>query len=553
MVNAKNFTFKVQPQLPNSRASTQSHGTVINCRKPAVKRKVKHPKEGLSHHVPVANWEETLKRKRDEEEETRPSDAVSSRLSSPTGGATTTQATSPARSVSIQQCSPTKQLRPRKIKPRSKGVDLDCWFTILSFSDPAQLLEMRRGIPSCYYFLRDNPTLWKHSRNYHYGSDLPEPPSELTEFQYADLRHDHACMSCKTPSTRKTYWAFLRRWCKTCLQSKTIREHDALVQLRSAQGEDLSFLHACLPAGIFDSWGNFVGVGPATTHALKTVYLSSDVRNVVAEFNNLKAQNKDPATWMTELHAWYDPKVKLVEERRHFAKEMESWEELMRNARSQDYSSKKAARKKYFQAKASELDPVISVREMECCPSYRRAIRIPKDPNSASWLQLKPKLEKEAAALRAKGGPPEDRPTASSTSGTSTPVTMMSAVEQPQSQSQPQPQHMRHFMPPPSLPSIGHTLGYHPGLAHPHRQRPPPPHGQALTPLHHAPALAHSQGPAPHYGQALAPLQSHGFPSSNGQGPATSYGHLQIFVPQHDQASFPLHSRAFAPPHSHMF
>jgi hypothetical protein len=548
MVKARNYAFKVLPQLPNSQASTQSLGTVINCRKPASKRAARDPKEGLSHAVPVANCEESLKRKRIEEEESKPSDAEFSRFSTPTDGATTTRATSPDRSVGDPHRSPAKQLRPRKIKPRSKGVDMDCWYIILSFSEPAQLLEMRRGIPSCYYFLRDNQKLWKQSRDYHYGSDLPEPPSELTEFQYADLRHDHACMSCKTPSTRKTYWAFLRRWCKTCLQSKTIREHDAMVQLRSTHGEDLAFLASCLPAGIFDSWGNFVGVGPASTHALKTVYLSSDVRNVIAEYTDLRAKHEDPAICQAEVSAWFGSKVRLVEERRKFAKEMEGWEELMRNARSQDYTSKKAARKKYFQAKAAELDPPISAKEMDHCPSYGRAIRIPKDPNSASWLQLKPKLEKEAAARRAKESAEESRPTTSSNSGTSTPVSVMRAVHPPHST-------MRQYMPPPSLPSIGHTLGHHPGLTQLQRPRPPT-HGLPISSNYYASVSSRSQGPAPSHNQALAPLHIPGFTAANIQRSGPAYSQPQTFAPQHNQSSVSPHRRAFAPgrpPHSHMF
>jgi hypothetical protein len=452
MVNAKNFAFKVHPQQPNVQASLQAYGTVINCRKSGGKRTARGSKEVRSRQVPLANVGGTLKRKWDEEEETNPSEGASNTVLPHADAATLNLTTSLDHAVPLQRWQFPKPPRPRKTKVPTKGVDLDCWFTILSFSDPAQLLVMRRGIPSCYYFLRDNPTLWKHSRNYHYGRNLPEPSSELTEFQYADLRHDHGCMSCRAPNTRKTYWAFLRRWCKTCLQSKTLREHDAMVLLRAADGEDLFFLHKCLPSGIFDSWGNFVGVGPATTHALKTVYLLSDVQKLVAEYNNLKAQNQDPASWSAELHAWYDPKVALVEERRAFAHKMEGWEESMRSERTYDYSAKKAARKKYFQNKASELSPAISVREMECCPSYRRAIAIPKDPNNTSWLQLKPKLEKEAADLKVKGGPPEKRPPASSASGASTPMRVME---------QPQPQ--RPFM----LPPIGYALGYHPGLGPP--------------------------------------------------------------------------------------
>ncbi|KAH8730183.1 hypothetical protein GQ44DRAFT_578127, partial [Phaeosphaeriaceae sp. PMI808] len=402
MVNAKNVAFKVNKQTPISQTPLQAYGTVINCRKPGGKKAAKEQKEVRSHYVPLANVEGTLKRKRgDDEVVSLHGAAISLMLQI---DAATTSAASSDRPIVLQRWHPPRPNKPRKNKGPTKGVDLDSWFIILSFSDPAQLLLMRSGVPSCYRFLRDNPMLWKLSRSYHYGSDLPEPPSELTEYQYADLRHDHGCMSCKAPNTRKTYWAFLRRWCKTCLQSKTLKEHDAMVMLRDANGEDISYLHKCLPSGIFDSWGNFVGVGPASTHALKTVYLLSDVQKLVAEYINLKARNTDPSTWTPELYAWHDPKVELVEERREFATKMENWEEMMRSERSYDYSAKKTARKAFFQQKASELIPAISLREMECCSSYRRAIAIPKEPNNVSWLQLKPKLEKEAAELKSKDG-----------------------------------------------------------------------------------------------------------------------------------------------------
>ncbi|KAH7085140.1 hypothetical protein BKA63DRAFT_499065 [Paraphoma chrysanthemicola] len=443
MVNAKNVAFKVNKQTPINQGPLQAYGTVINCRKPGGKRSstAKDQKEVRSHHVPL-NVEGTLKRKRGEEEDGAHALFALLGVEVVPDGAHRWQ-------------SP-KLPRIRKSKLPSKGVDMDCWYIILSFSDPAQLLELRTNIPSCYYFLRDNPMLWKLSRMYHYG-DLPDPPSELTEFQYADLRHDHGCMSCKAPNTRKTYWAFLRRWCKTCLQSKTLKEHDAMVMLRTPDGEDLTFLANCLPSGIFDSWGNFVGVGPATTHALKTVFLLSDVRQIVAAYAQLKAQNEDDhAEWSKNLRAWILKKTELVEERKAFAHKMEAWEETIRNERSYDYSAKKSKRKTYFQKKASELTPAISVREMECCPSYRRAIAIPKDPNNTSWLQLKPKLEKEAAELKATGGPPEDRARVSSTpgmtSGTSTPLRSMDFPHNQQ----------------PQLPYMLPMIGFNPGMAYHH-------------------------------------------------------------------------------------
>lgn len=229
-------------------------------------------------------------------------------------------------------------------------------------------------------------------------------------------------MSCGTSQTRKCYWAFLRRWCKVCFQSKTLKEHDALALLKDAEGRDLSHIYKCLPSGIIDSWGNFVGVGPAATHSLKTIYSSIDVQNLIAEY---LAESKK-YTDSEEFHKWYaswvSEKVKVVEERKAFAKKMELWEETTRSSKTFDYQAKKAARKAFFEKQALKLSPPIPLRVMEACPCYRRAIAIPKEPNMTSWNQLRPKLEKEAADLIAKGSPPGSRLPTASASGSSTPT-----------------------------------------------------------------------------------------------------------------------------------
>lgn len=429
MVNSKNVAFKVNKQTPTNGPPPQAYGTVINCRKPGGKRAQRGEKEVKSQRVRLTkipgidDADKKRKREGNDPNDEANGDAKCRVLAMIGPGSAVAVSTASAErpfATASQRPHLPKPTKFRRGKTLSKGVDLDCWFTILSFSDPAQLLEMRSKIASCYRFLRDNPMLWKHSRNYYYGGSLPEPPSELTEFQYAHLRHGHGCMSCGTPSTRKTYWAFLRRWCKTCLQSKTIKENDAMPLFKDANGEDISFIQKCLPSGIFDSWGNFVGVGPANTHSLKTVYLASDVNKIVAEFNKESTDNR--ISWHAEMRTWVANKVKLVEERREFARQMELWEDSTRQSKSFEYHEKKQARKVYFIEKASQLTPPISLREMESCPSYRRAIAIPKDPNMTSWLQLKPKLEKEAADIKAKGGAPHQS-SLFSTPGSSTPNT----------------------------------------------------------------------------------------------------------------------------------
>lgn len=428
MVNAKNVAFKVNKQTPISQGLAQAYGTVINCRKPGGKRAGREQKEVRSHHVPLSNIPGALKRKRGEEGKIDFDQSTSRSIS--LGPDATPPPTTLDRPLLTHHWPQRKPTRLRKGKTLSKGVDLDCWFTILSFSDPAQLLEMRSKIVSCYRFLRDNPMLWKHSRIYYYGNDMPDPPTELTEFQYAHLRHGHGCMSCGAPSTRKTYWAFLRRWCKTCLQSKTLKEHDALALLRDTNGEDISYIHKCLPSGIFDSWGNFVGVGPASTHSLKTVYSLPDVQKLVAEYIAAAQEHaSDPADMRTWYATWHSDKINIIEERKAFAKKMELWEETTRTSKTLEYQAKKTARKDYFAQKASQLTPPISLREMEASPSYRRAVAIPKDPNITSWNQLRPKLEKEVAERAAQGGISDSRGSKATVSGSSTPMSSLEAQQ----------------------------------------------------------------------------------------------------------------------------
>ncbi|KAH7125309.1 hypothetical protein B0J11DRAFT_301931 [Dendryphion nanum] len=409
MVNSKNVAFKVDKQKPNQGLVSQPYAGVINCRKPRGKRALKPPTEVKSQQVPMPAALLKLsgvaqagqKRKRDGDatgDDSQADSYAGDSLSRNASPASSVLSTASARPFPTQKANAPKPTKLRRGKTLSKGVDLDCWFTILSFSDPAQLLEMRSKIASCYRFLRNNPALWKHSRSYYYGDDLPNPTKEINEFQYAQLRHGHGCMSCGAPSTRKTYWAFLRRWCKACLQSKTIKETDALALFKGASGVDTFFIQKCLPTGIIDSWGNFVGAGPAQTHSLKTVYLASDVNELVAEY--VKESQENPASWHAEIRTWISAKQKIVDDRRVFAKKMESWEDTTRASKSFEYQGKKDARKLFYLEKASQLSPPITLRQLERCPAFRRAIVIPKEPSMTSWLQLKPKLEKEVESAR---------------------------------------------------------------------------------------------------------------------------------------------------------
>ncbi|KAL5415612.1 hypothetical protein PMIN03_002573 [Paraphaeosphaeria minitans] len=412
MIYSRDFAFKVNKQTPTAGPLPPAYGTVIDCRPAPGKRgrsevDVKSRQVRLTR-VPDPDGLDCKRRKRETQDAANDDGAsTASTESSVAAMSTASNSTASAErppAVRKSQPAPTKFRRGTVLK---KQVDLDSWFTILRFSDPAQLLEMRTRIASCYRFLRDNPMLWKHSRDHFYHDTLPDPPSELSEFQYAHLRHGRGCMSCRTKSTRKTYWAFLRRWCKNCLHSKIIKEHDAVGMLKEASEEHMLDLLKCLPVAIYDSWDNYIGVGPGNTHPQKNVYILRDVEMLLAHYAREREEN--PATWHAECRVWTSQKEKVMQERHDFARKMELWEDHARQSKSSDFQEKKTARKKYFQEKAAELTSPISEKELQLCPSYRRAVVIPKIPNMLSWSQLKPKVEKEAADARARCMTPESR------------------------------------------------------------------------------------------------------------------------------------------------
>lgn len=420
MVNAKNVAFKVDKQTPTQGPPTQPFATVINCRKGSKKRAAARNEEVKSQQVPLKRIPgfPAVKRKRTGDDES--AEGAASGLPKM---ARDDLSIAPNASRAAQRIKPTKLRRGVIVETY---IDGDVWVNILRFMKPNQLFEMRNQLAYVFRICHKYPKIWEYSRKYHHGDDLPDPPAELTEFEYSDLRHGHSCMSCGTRSTRKTYWAFLRRWCKSCLQSRIIREPEAIALLQDQNAEDMADLQKCLPSAILDSWGNFVGVGPARSNSLKTVYLQSDVQKLVADFNQESQANH--ATWHAEKRTWFTERKNVVNSRREFARAMEIWEEIARASKSYDYQGKKDARKLYYLNKVRELTPPLRSHialQIDLCPAFQRAVAIPKNPTMSSWLQLKPKLEQWAAEFEENGNNnPSPIPSTglSTPSGTPTPI-----------------------------------------------------------------------------------------------------------------------------------
>lgn len=112
-------------------------------------------------------------------------------------------------------------MRFQKNRPVDEAVNFDVWENILSFCPPAFLLKARTISSTFRSVLKDDSFLWKLSRTEHFGSDMPEPPLNLSEPQYADLLTGIGCQTrgCQAPKTRKVYWVFQKRLCDKCLKA----------------------------------------------------------------------------------------------------------------------------------------------------------------------------------------------------------------------------------------------------------------------------------------------------------------------------------------------
>lgn len=124
----------------------------------------------------------------------------------------------PARKLPRKFQPRTAPTRLRKDRPVQTEVPMDVWGIVLGFCRLDKLLELRHNNPTFLSALGKTEATWKQARLNHFGHDHPNPPPGLSEMQYADLLVGVGCQSfaCREKCTRKTYWAFQRRWCEKC-------------------------------------------------------------------------------------------------------------------------------------------------------------------------------------------------------------------------------------------------------------------------------------------------------------------------------------------------
>lgn len=110
--------------------------------------------------------------------------------------------------------------RLRKSKPVQAAIPMDIWEMIMPYC-PLRFLFTARNINTDFRERLKYESIWRKCRIWNYGPDMPDPLPGMKEWDYADLLEGLGCMGCGNKRTRKTYWAFQKRWCKDCLAKKS--------------------------------------------------------------------------------------------------------------------------------------------------------------------------------------------------------------------------------------------------------------------------------------------------------------------------------------------
>ena len=290
--------------------------------------------------------------------------------------------------------------RLRKDRPVRTGLPMDVWETILSFCSLEKLLKLRVLSWTFYSALKNDGT-WRRARIHQFGPDQPDPPDGLTEMQYADLLVGVGCQGagCKEKCTRRTYWAFRRRWCEKCCVLNLVKARVAKVEYN--RYEEVS---RCVPYAMYDSWNHYQWAGhypdpplwAGTYGAQSQVYSKFDLE----KFEN-RLQNMDP---LGINSTWLDEQAALNETYMDQLQSIERWVELDRKQREKERAETREVRANFFSKRALQMDPPLEFDVLEKCRSYERSIQISKYPTEKSWQILRDKLfyERERAEVETK-------------------------------------------------------------------------------------------------------------------------------------------------------
>ncbi|KAI4217724.1 MAG: hypothetical protein LQ351_000320 [Letrouitia transgressa] len=290
----------------------------------------------------------------------------------------------------------------RSNKQVKAEIPLDIWDHVFRFS-PLAFLTRARTISRGFRRRLAYEATWRAARMYNYGPDHPPPPPGLTEQQYADLLVGTGCQNrgCNDKKARKTYWAFQRRWCDSCLKKNVIMKIGC-----SSILEKFPRILEIVPHVRFDSWGHYQWVGDYPDHPSwqksdefqKTAFLRSDVTKAIRAIEEAGESTANGVTRPEdEMESWFQARKAANEELVCHLQQIENWVETSKRDKLVASAEFRHQRIDFFREKAAAMDPPVSAELLDRMPSYGRAIAISSKPTENAWRTLMPKLERERA------------------------------------------------------------------------------------------------------------------------------------------------------------
>lgn len=324
--------------------------------------------------------------------------------------------------------------RFQKNHPVKARVNIDVWENILLFCPPDFLLKARTISSTFRSVLSDDSLIWKRARVNHFGPDMPDPPSGLSEPQYADLLTSTGCQTrgCESKKTRKTYWAFQKRLCIECFQKSFLppralgRVFKELETSETPQyrliAQYYQGMDEFLPGMKFDRWDNYQWLGsydptpswgqlhrsgqytayPAAAYANFSSELALFVGNEYdvecGRFSSNEPMPGKTCPPQDAIDAWFEEKRAANDALVPKLQAVENWHESHKRNNQKVGKDLRKDRESFYEAQAELAGLNSSV--LQHFKSYQAAIAISKPASKQSWNILQPKLMAEFEATK---------------------------------------------------------------------------------------------------------------------------------------------------------
>ncbi|TRM58382.1 hypothetical protein BD626DRAFT_184913 [Schizophyllum amplum] len=167
---------------------------------------------------------------------------------------------------------------------------LDVMYEIFCYLHPAQLLAISRTNKTLRDALLRNNARWIWKASFKNVKDIPEPPTDINEPQYARLLFDKSCMFCLAINGCLIAWEARLRFCRRCMQTEFIRFADLPVD--KSEPRILSFIIGHIHF--------FSSVSDGTR-----LYPRAQVEKFVAGYNRVRDNEAQATAWLADQLSRY--------------------------------------------------------------------------------------------------------------------------------------------------------------------------------------------------------------------------------------------------------